>query len=245
MKLKSIFFDMDCTLCDTHRSNLLTLQDFRVKLAESLPGQPSASIPQIFMDYIYRRKFNPQWQKVLDGCKGVKNSRVKLLDFILQEQLKLQCPMDQIAELEHFFQERRNHHYQLFPGVGAMLARLRLQFCLLVLTNGPTYSQYPRLEKSEMRSRVDHIIVGGEHPFQKPDPRIFEMACQKAGCTPGQAIHIGDDPISDIAGAKASSIRSVWIKVKNGENSGVECQADFELEDILEVEALAQSLESL
>lgn len=50
------------------------------------------------------------------------------------------------------------------------------------------------------------LICSAEHGVEKPDPWIFKIACRTAGVTPRQAIHIGDDPEKDVAGANRAGL---------------------------------------
>ncbi len=59
---------------------------------------------------------------------------------------------------------------------------------------------------------VDHIIIGGQEPEQKPAASIFFKALELAGCEAHEAIHVGDSLAADIAGAHNSGITSVWIQ---------------------------------
>jgi len=53
----------------------------------------------------------------------------------------------------------------------------------------------------------DSAIVG----YEKPDPRIFEHALDHLGVGPDVAIHVGDTPAADVAGAVAAGIRPVLV----------------------------------
>ena len=70
----------------------------------------------------------------------------------------------------------------------------------------------PRGPCGILAEHVDHIIIGGEEPEQKPAVSIFEKALRLAGCEAHEAIHVGDSLASDIAGAHNSGITSVWVQ---------------------------------
>ena len=62
----------------------------------------------------------------------------------------------------------------------------------------------------------DRILVGGEEVLagrkEKPDPGIFLKACELAGCTPAEAIHVGDSLTTDVQGGINAGVRAtVWI----------------------------------
>ena len=109
------------------------------------------------------------------------------------------------------FDDGRMAGFDFFPEVKAMLASLRQHYKLVVITNGPVFSQYPKLAATAMRDHVDYIIVGGEELAEKPAVSIFQKALDFVGCQPNEALHMGDSLAADIAGANGAGITSVWV----------------------------------
>ncbi len=61
---------------------------------------------------------------------------------------------------------------------------------------------------TEMDAILDSMVVG----VAKPDPKIFEIALERlGGIDPARAIHVGDTPAADCAGAEAAGITPVLI----------------------------------
>ncbi|MGH8982628.1 MAG: HAD family hydrolase [Acidimicrobiia bacterium] len=54
---------------------------------------------------------------------------------------------------------------------------------------------------------LDSTVVG----VAKPDPKIFEIALERVAVAPDRAIHVGDTPAADVAGARAAGIRPVLV----------------------------------
>ena len=54
----------------------------------------------------------------------------------------------------------------------------------------------------------------------KPDPGIFNEALQRAGVPPEQACHIGDEPATDIQGARNAGIHAILIDRKSHHDGG-------------------------
>ncbi|HYF78926.1 MAG TPA: HAD-IA family hydrolase [Symbiobacteriaceae bacterium] len=54
---------------------------------------------------------------------------------------------------------------------------------------------------------LDSDVVGS----RKPDTRIFEVACAATGVRPEEAVHIGDSPCADVAGAQAAGVRPLLL----------------------------------
>ncbi|MBU4556006.1 MAG: HAD-IA family hydrolase [Actinobacteria bacterium] len=58
---------------------------------------------------------------------------------------------------------------------------------------------------------IDTVISSAAVGLRKPDPRIFEMACDRLGVAPAQAVHVGDHHYADILGATSVGMRAVLI----------------------------------
>lgn len=57
----------------------------------------------------------------------------------------------------------------------------------------------------------DGVIASGAVGVEKPDPRIFEEALRVSGVGRERAIHVGNDPVSDIKGAAEVGIDTVLV----------------------------------
>ena len=60
----------------------------------------------------------------------------------------------------------------------------------------------------------------------KPEGRIFEIALDRAGCLPEEAVMIGDRLDNDIAPAKAVGMKTVWVRQGFGACQTPRSQAD-------------------
>ena len=82
---------------------------------------------------------------------------------------------------------------------------------------------------------LDFAVTSSEAGADKPDPRIFQVALAKAGAGPQEAMHVGDQPASDVHGALAAGIAPVLL-----DRDGV--HKDFDkcprIESLLELPAL-------
>lgn len=60
--------------------------------------------------------------------------------------------------------------------------------------------------------RFEAVVTSECARSYKPHGRIFKMALETMGVAPERVIHVGDSLHSDVGGAKAAGIRSVWIQ---------------------------------
>lgn len=105
---------------------------------------------------------------------------------------------------EVFFAER--HNVTLFPDVRPALERLAARFPLVSLSNGNADLARVGLAPYFM-ARVAALEFGAS----KPDPRIFHAAAAAAGVQPGEVLHVGDDVLLDVLGARHAGLQAAWV----------------------------------
>ncbi len=213
--LKALFLDMDETLCDTTGAN----QTARCLLAETVVQQVSPDLDgfafaDAYMAGIYRHWSDAQRRRYLPIAEtaGEEAFRIQLIRDLLAHQGVGDVAGETATQLQHQFDRDRLDAFDFFPGIREFLLEARKYFTLIVITNGPEYSQIPKIEAVNLADFVDHIIIGGQEPEEKPAPSIFRKALDLAGCEPHEVIHVGDNLAADIAGAHNSGITSVWIQ---------------------------------
>ncbi|MFM8303073.1 MAG: HAD family hydrolase [Actinomycetota bacterium] len=59
----------------------------------------------------------------------------------------------------------------------------------------------------EVGAVLDSAVVG----VAKPDPGIFRLALDALGVAPAHALHVGDTPAADVAGAQAAGVHPVLV----------------------------------
>lgn len=55
------------------------------------------------------------------------------------------------------------------------------------------------------------VVFSDEVKWAKPNPEIFRHTLGLMGGRSDRAVHIGDDPITDVIGARRSGMKSVWL----------------------------------
>lgn len=71
------------------------------------------------------------------------------------------------------------------------------------------------LEGVGLAALLDGIVTSAVAGAAKPDPRPFHRALELAGCGADEALHVGDTPAEDVAGARAAGIRALFL-VRDG-----------------------------
>jgi putative hydrolase of the HAD superfamily len=96
-------------------------------------------------------------------------------------------------------------------------ARARGIRVALICNTGRTPGRVLRiiLEKLGASPHIEHYCFSNELGICKPDPEIFRRALDPLGVPAAEAIHVGDRPDLDLAGARAAGLRSVHLRVQN------------------------------
>jgi putative hydrolase of the HAD superfamily len=101
--------------------------------------------------------------------------------------------------------------YRLFDDVRPALDELARRGVKL----GVVSNFEPWLEDVLALQGVDHLFaavaISGRLGVAKPDPEIFEAALAQAGAEAAATVHVGDQPVNDVAAAQAVGITPVLI----------------------------------
>lgn len=103
-----------------------------------------------------------------------------------------------------------------FPDTLGTLEELRAAGYLLAVVSNTTRSDDREMERAlgviGARRYVDVVVTSFQVGHRKPDPAIFTIALQRLGCSPNEAVMIGDDLTTDIAGGVAVGMTTVFIQ---------------------------------
>ena len=82
---------------------------------------------------------------------------------------------------------------------------------IALITNGPSGLQRGKLRATGIDAAFDVVIVSGERGVHKPDRAIFELALAGLGTIASETLHVGDNLVADIDGARGAGLCPVWI----------------------------------
>jgi putative hydrolase of the HAD superfamily len=117
-----------------------------------------------------------------------------------------------IADLDrdNFFEVAYEHFaeagvWELYPDVVETLEELRPRGQLAVVSNFDGRLRMI-LEQLGISKFFSYVFVSSEIGADKPDPEIFRRAVKFIGLTPGQILHVGDDPERDWKAAETAGL---------------------------------------
>ena len=215
--LRAVSFDVDGTLHDFEAVMRRALDRVMETLQEAdrvAAGMLSVERTIEIRDTVYQE---------LDG-KGWSLSKVRREGFrrMLED---IGRPDETLAaQLGDVYFETRSSLEALFDDVRPALETLATRCTLGIISNGNTYPRQLRLE-----DLITFAVYSEHHGgIEKPDPRIFRIALDEAGCAPHEMVHVGDSLQTDVAGAQNAGIRAVWLN-REGQHRPAGIEPDWEL----------------
>lgn len=102
-------------------------------------------------------------------------------------------------------------HFRAYPEVAGWLAVLRAAGLKLAVVSNWDVSLAEVLERVGLAPLLDCVVTSAAAGAAKPDPAVFRLALERLGVQPEEAIHLGDTPDLDLAGAAAAGIEAVLV----------------------------------
>jgi FMN hydrolase / 5-amino-6-(5-phospho-D-ribitylamino)uracil phosphatase len=106
--------------------------------------------------------------------------------------------------LEVFLAAR--NRVELYDDVRPALARLRERYRLFAVSNGNA-----DLERCGVHDLFEGHVSAIKAGAAKPDARIFAALLDLAGVAAEEILHVGDDPIADVVGARQAGMQTAWL----------------------------------
>lgn len=100
---------------------------------------------------------------------------------------------------------------RVMPGVPEALEALgRTGLPLYVVSNADGTAEHG-LERVGLRRHFQAVFDSQLEGYEKPDPRLFEVALARAGSDPARTLHVGDIYHADVTGARAAGIHPLLL----------------------------------
>jgi FMN hydrolase / 5-amino-6-(5-phospho-D-ribitylamino)uracil phosphatase len=161
---------------------------------------------------------------------------------------ELQVELDRpvLAELVQTLQAASGEGPPLVEGVALVLPRLARRYRLGVISDTGLSPGWVLRQWMASNSIVEHftwLTFSDELGVSKPHPQAFLTTLANLGAQPGTAVHIGDYPRTDIAGAQAIGMRAIrFAGVHDWGDDGV--QPDAVIHSYATLEPLLQKWDS-
>jgi len=205
----AVLFDLDDTLCRYRRSG-----------AELL----AAAFERTGHDpFITREEYHARYPSFVDDSDSVADLRERCFAAIARDEGR--DPAEGRAVARAYAEERDHGDVEPLAGVEEAVAAASDRPLGLV-TNGAPEMQSQKLAALGLADAFDVVVHAGYDTPAKPDPAPFHRALAALETPPERAVHVGNSLSSDVAGAHAAGVRSVWLAPENGNESESESGTD-------------------
>ncbi|MEV4756234.1 HAD family hydrolase [Micromonospora sp. NPDC049559] len=127
----------------------------------------------------------------------------------IRERYELRIPSIDIVEALH---EGLVEHTKLDPLVACALRIADdAGWVPVVVSNGTVRQEDTKIRRTGLDRYVADWVISEEVGVSKPNPRIFALAAERARMRLRGAWVVGDSPETDIGGAAAVGLPSVWL----------------------------------
>lgn len=225
-KYKLLFFDADDTLFDFKKSELFAFEKLLSKIKINSDFGQSISL--------YRNISDKLW---LDLEKGtISLEELKILRFkLFSKKMNLSYRPETLSKM---YLDYLGEATFLMDGAIDILSYLKEKYLIVIITNGISYVQNKRLEKSAIKEYIDGMVVSEEVNISKPNPQIFEYTFEKFNFYDKDSIlMIGDSLTSDICGGINAGIDTCWLNHNNIINSSGSTPT-YEIKQLIELKNL-------
>lgn len=101
------------------------------------------------------------------------------------------------------------------------------------LTSGTTFRHW--FELIGLSGYFHHIAYSNELGVAKPERLIFDVTLRTLGSIPERALHVGDNLHTDVAGAAAIGMSTVWVDNGDEPQQKATSKPDFTIKSVLEM----------
>ena len=123
----------------------------------------------------------------------------------------------------------------LMPNTLEVLDYLKQKYSMTIITNGFYEVQSVKILNSGLHGYFDRIVTSGEAGCLKPHRGIFDYALDSAKVRGPESVMIGDNPVTDITGAKEAGIDQIYY---NSRDCNDTTEPTFSINDLLELKEL-------
>jgi len=197
-----ILFDLDDTLFDHTRASRIALESVHAVHARDVDFddfiREHARVLEVFHARFLKGEFS------LDQARA---ARMIELFATFEKSVNANLALD--ISMQYRCEHQGNR--ALVTGARELLEALQHQTRMGIITNNSTAEQIEKLRALDIAHFFEVIVISEDVGVTKPNPKIFEIALERFGAQPHQAVMIGDSFTNDIEGAIGAGIAPLWL----------------------------------
>lgn len=205
-EIKHIFFDLDHTLWDFEKNSALAFEKIFQEMKFSIDTQQ-------FMD-IYNPINVAYWKLYERNEIDQETLRINRLKDSFKA-LNYPITLEEINVISVLFIEYLTSNNHLIDGTIEILDYLKDNYKLHIITNGFSFVQEVKLQKSQLDKYFVTITNSELAGHKKPHENIFQYALSLANASKDQSVMVGDSIDADVLGAINFGMKAVYFNPAN------------------------------
>ena len=207
-KFKAIFFDLDGTLWDTgacadHALDIVIEQHMADLLPDAEPEEIKVRFNAALLKQLHGGRLSGGVELLRSGRFRTLLEGYGVWDDALTRQLTATYNKALRMTMETYVRD----------GVPEILRCLRQAGIVLgILTSGTPAPRRRVVKTLGVEDLVDHLLIAEVEGYTKPDPRLFGRIVDLVGAPRQQILYVGDNPITDVLGARRAGIPVAWLR---------------------------------
>lgn len=131
---------------------------------------------------------------------------------VLFQEKGVSCSREKAAVFANFFRALSREKLKLYDGVKETLERLRTNGKrVYLLSNAQSDFTRPEIKLLGLTECFDGILISSEEGCRKPSPVFFKRLTERYGLKPENCLMTGNDVNTDIKGAKAVGMDTLYV----------------------------------
>lgn len=226
--IKVLSFDLDDTLWPCFPTILRAEKILYEWLSDHVPA-----ITQSYDIYQLREQRRSLFNHHPELAYDLTKLRIRSFELLAQE---FELSDEWIEPAFDVFYEARQQ-ITLFDDVKPVLDALTKEFQLVSLTNGNADTV-----KTGVAHWFDFALSAASVGKLKSEPDIYRQVQKLTNIEAQQMVHIGDDPLHDITGAKAAGAYAIWLNREQKQWTLDECEPDAVISNLHELPKILNDL---
>ncbi len=215
-KVEAVSFDLDGTLVDAAAGWRIGFQQAFARLVEHHPeladlGEALTVHDREFVAYMNEAHLaggGREWDSAF--------VRQAFRELLARHASRNDALADEVFEEYEVTWPRSVDIYEETPAVlDALHGRVRL----VMISNGLTQYQRPKIDRYDLGRYFDRLVISEEVGVVKPELAIFEAALEGLDVAPAATIHVGDSLDHDVVGARRAGWLAAWVRRGDGHAS--------------------------
>jgi putative hydrolase of the HAD superfamily len=203
MSLKAVFFDIDDTLFSTTEFAELARREAVEAMRRLGLRLPADHVLRELSEVI--TEFSSNYEHHFD----------KLLLRLPKRSFDGVNPAFLVAAAVHAYHDAKVHRLRPYPDVPPVLARLsKTDLVRGIITSGLQVKQADKLLRLGLYGYFTPtaIFISDQIGISKPNPKLYQRACDEVGVRPDETLYVGDHPLQDIDPANALGMITVHVR---------------------------------